>query len=182
MISAPRPTSGSDPDARTTDLMPTSRAPRAAFTLASMPPRPPLEIPPNFQSFNEAGCTSRTNRAPASDGGRSYNPSTSVSMIRQSAPTSLATKAANPSLSEKHPSGTSEYPALPDTASFSLMMGTMPTSMMAWMECCKFFLHASSTKSRRVTKNWDGSISWVANNVSYKDMRANWPAAAAAAE
>ena len=112
MKKTPRPrlcsTSFSEPDANTTDLTPTSSAPSAAFTLASMPPRPPLEIPPNFQSFNEAGCTSRTNRAPASDGGRSYNPSTSVNIIKQSAPTSLATSAAKPSLSEKHPSGTSE--------------------------------------------------------------------------
>ena len=101
-------TSFSEPEARTTDLTPTSSAPSAAFTLASMPPRPPLEMPPNFQSLRLAGCTSLTSLAPASDGGRSYKPSTSVSIIKQSAPTSLATSAAKPSLSEKHPSGTSE--------------------------------------------------------------------------
>ena len=59
MKKTPRPRlcsiSFSEPEANTTDLTPTSRAPSAAFTLASMPPRPPLEIPPNFQSFNEGG-------------------------------------------------------------------------------------------------------------------------------
>jgi hypothetical protein len=72
--------------------------------------------------------------APTSEGGLSYTPPTSVRRIKSSACVSLATSPASESLSEKIVA--SVYPWLALTASFSLMMGTMPCMVVVVVAVC----------------------------------------------
>lgn len=98
-------------------------ADKAAAILDAMPPRPCALFSPMATS-EESGRYSSSLNAPGSVGGRSKTPSTSVSKSKTSAPKVRAQRAAKESLSEK--TSSSVYPKLAETASFSLIMGTIP--------------------------------------------------------
>ena len=103
--------------------MPAAPAMPAASTFVTMPPLPTDEpVPPIVTaSRSSVVATSGTRRAPRRDGGPSYRESTSVRSTSPCAPTMSATRAARRSLSPKRISCVA-------TVSFSLTIGTMPSS------------------------------------------------------
>mmetsp|Transcript_28365 Transcript_28365/g.65799 ORF Transcript_28365/g.65799 Transcript_28365/m.65799 type:complete len:328 (+) Transcript_28365:1235-2218(+) len=122
----PRMLLRSDPEATTHALqfVPGATAAVAASILLLMPPRPPLLLAPINTESLPCWYTGNNLAFLFSFGDESKTPSTSVSKSRTSAPKLLAHKAARESLSENTSSAV--YPRLAETASFSLMMGTIP--------------------------------------------------------